>query len=384
MREGEVCEPFRIVRPLGRGGMASVYEAEELTTGNRVALKVQSDDADEELLSGGRWEREVEALRRWQHAGVVPLLDAGILPDGRWYLAMPVMKGGDLARRLAAGPLPADEAVSIVAAVAATMSEAHREGIIHRDLKPSNLLIDESGAVKVGDFGLLTLADDPDSETLTLTGQAVGSLDYTAPEQWSGGTSGPAADVYSLGVILYELLTGARPRGAFRQPSELCGSPAGLDDIIRRAMQNNPQERYRTMEEFRADLLAGWARGAAVQRWKRRSVFAACAVGIGGSAAAAAKWYHAREEGELRDFVQAAIAAANSLDSDQITTFYAPVFTYPGLAGDLTPEDLRRALARFIPALRSSRAARWFSRARQTAAGAQRCLSRRRTKAAMA
>jgi hypothetical protein len=192
--------PYTVVAPLGRGAMGVVYEARD-PTGAPAAVKVATEGAP-------RFAREARSLARLEHPNVVRFLGASEGAQAPAWLAMELVRGEDLERRLARGRLAPDEAARLVAQVAAGVAHAHERGLIHRDLKPSNVLIDEGGRAVVTDFGLTTSLD---ATRLTRTGAFVGTLAYASPEQATGQEVGPASDVWAVGALLYHALTGTLP-----------------------------------------------------------------------------------------------------------------------------------------------------------------------------
>jgi eukaryotic-like serine/threonine-protein kinase len=201
---------YEVEAVLGRGGMGVVYQARHLRLNRTVALKmlVAGPHAGPEELE--RFLREAEAVAGLHHPNIVELYDAGEV-EGRPYFTMQLVEGGNLAQKLAAAPLSPRSAAELIAAVADAIEVAHQAGIIHRDLKPANVLLAAGGTPKVTDFGLARRLEDRDGQTLS--GAALGTPSYMAPEQARGdkGAISPATDVYSLGAILYEMLTGRPP-----------------------------------------------------------------------------------------------------------------------------------------------------------------------------
>ncbi len=198
-------ERYEIVGKIGSGGSADVYEAVDLESGRDVALKV----VDERAALAGRVVREVEAARALDHPDIVALLD--FFSDGRRsFLVWELVRGESLAQLV--GELRDDEAVLAVAQLCEALAYAHARGVVHRDVKPQNVMVDRQGVVKVMDFGIARLAD---ADTLTAEGELLGTVAYMSPEQAAGRRVGPPTDVYSAGLLLYELLTGENPvRGA--------------------------------------------------------------------------------------------------------------------------------------------------------------------------
>jgi serine/threonine-protein kinase len=210
-------EGYELLATLGRGGMGVVFKARHVKLKRLVALKMIRTGrlaAAEELA---RFRTEAEAVARLRHPNVVQVHDVGE-HDGCPYLALEFVPGGSLAQKLAAAPLPPAQAAGLVRALAGAMHAAHQANVVHRDLKPANVLLDADGTPKVTDFGLAKALDADDGQTRT--GQVMGTPSYMAPEQAAGAAHaiGPATDVWALGAILYECLTGRPP---FRAASPL-------------------------------------------------------------------------------------------------------------------------------------------------------------------
>jgi eukaryotic-like serine/threonine-protein kinase len=198
---------YRLVRRIGVGGMGEVWEADDTVLGRRVALKVLVQELADDARATSRFVREARATAKLTHPNVTRVYDFG-RDGGVPYLVMEFLEGETLADRLAGGPMPPAEAARICAAVADALDAAHSRGIIHRDIKPGNVLLTSAGEVKVMDFGIAAAAD----ETHSTTGNGLyGTAAYISPERAAGQPATPAADVYSLGAVLYELLTGRPP-----------------------------------------------------------------------------------------------------------------------------------------------------------------------------
>lgn len=258
---------FEIVRELGRGGMGVVYQARQTRLDRMVALKMilGAGHAGEAQLA--RFRTEAEAIARLQHPGIVQIFEAGDV-EGLPYLVLEFCPGGNLAHRLAGTPMVPAAAAELVEHLARAMETAHAKGIIHRDLKPANVLLAEDGTAKVTDFGLAKKVDEVGQ---TQSGSIIGTPSYMSPEQASGqaGISGPSCDVYALGAILYECLTGRPPFRAATaidtvlqvlkdeavSPSRLCrGIPRDLEIVCLHCLRKDPADRYPTAAELADDL----------------------------------------------------------------------------------------------------------------------------------
>jgi serine/threonine protein kinase len=266
---------------LGIGGMGTVYRARHLLIDRPVAVKVLNQRFVEDEAARTRFRREARAAGRLQHANAVTVTDFGVSRDGYVYLVMELLEGRNLRDVLAKeAPLDAARSVSLMLQISAAVAAAHEAGIIHRDLKPANIFIvqraDVPAVVKVLDFGIAKLAaesyeDDDDPNPLTQIGVMIGTPRYMSPEQCNGDELTPAADVYSLGIILYEMLTGAVPFSgtsplaiamkhtseAPRSPRDFVSSiPPALEQVVLHTLEKLPEDRPSNAAEFRAELLA--------------------------------------------------------------------------------------------------------------------------------
>jgi serine/threonine-protein kinase len=271
---------YRLESQLGIGGMGTVYRARHLLIDRPVAVKVLNPRFVEDEAARTRFQREARAAGRLQHTNAVTVTDFGQTPDGYVYIVMELLEGRTLREILAKeAPLDAARSVSIMLQVAAAVAAAHEAGIIHRDLKPANIFIvqrtEVPAIVKVLDFGIAKLAaeslEEDDIKSLTQVGAMIGTPRYMSPEQCDGAELTPAADVYSLGVILYEMLTGTVPFSgstplaiAMKHTSELPRSPRefvasippALENVVLHTLEKRPQDRPANAAEFRQELLA--------------------------------------------------------------------------------------------------------------------------------
>ncbi len=248
---------YEIEALIARGGMGAVYRARQLSLNRTVAIKLLPFDLGVREDFAERFRREATALARLSHPHIVGVHDFGQADDGHYFMVMEFVEGSDLAARLRHdGPLPPDEALRIVRQVCEALHYAHERGVVHRDIKPANILLDAEGRVKVSDFGIAQFAHEEAAGNITVTGSLLGTPDYTAPEQLVLlGAVDHRADIFSVGVMLYELLTGQLPRGVFRPVSELVPGARGLDAVLARAMQSEPGRRYAGVLELSAGLV---------------------------------------------------------------------------------------------------------------------------------
>ena len=205
-----VIDGYEIGELLGRGGMGLVFRARQKVLKRQVALKIVVSGAHAGAAERTRFRTEAEAVARLYHPGIVQIYEVGE-QAGCPYLALEFVSGGSLAQQLDGGPMPPRRAAQLIRDLAGAVQHAHEQGIIHRDLKPANVLLTETGVAKIADFGIAKLIDV--EQSLTQTGVVLGSPSYMAPEQAAGKVRviGPATDIYALGAILYELLTGRPP-----------------------------------------------------------------------------------------------------------------------------------------------------------------------------
>jgi tRNA A-37 threonylcarbamoyl transferase component Bud32 len=255
---GDLATKFlglEILELLGQGGMGAVYKARQTKLDRTVAVKILPAEWGKDPAFAQRFAREAKALARLSHPHIVAVHDFGET-DGLFYLVMEYVDGANLRNILANGGLESHEALAIVPQICDALQYAHEEGIVHRDIKPENILLDSKGRVKIADFGLAKLIDRPRAAfTLTGSQQIMGTLDYMAPEQrLTPQQVDHRADIYSLGVVFYEMLTGELPLGRFAPPSSKVGTDARLDGIVFRALEREPAQRYQRISEVKSDI----------------------------------------------------------------------------------------------------------------------------------
>jgi eukaryotic-like serine/threonine-protein kinase len=241
---------LELLEPIGEGGMGVVWRARHLRLGHQVAVKVLAEPLAQDPQAVQRLEREARTLARLKHPGIVHVLDLG--RDGDTvYIVMELVEGRPLSTLL---PLAPERARTVALDVLDALAHAHEVGVVHRDVKPANILVEDGGRVLVSDFGLARSIDpDRRRETLTSLGQAAGTPAYMAPEALAGGAPSPAMDVFAMGMVLYEMVTGTRPAGAFAP------LPGDLDLVVRRALAPDPLLRYHDATEMRDALRSAGA-----------------------------------------------------------------------------------------------------------------------------
>jgi serine/threonine-protein kinase len=247
---------LELVEEIGRGGMGSVWKARHLRLGRTVAVKFLPPELEEEPEFRSRFEREARTMAMLSHPNIVTVHDFG-QEEGRSYLVMEYVEGEPLSKLL---PMAAPRALEIAREVCDALVYAHGRGVVHRDIKPENILVTPDGHVKVTDFGIARLAGPATGAArVTGTNVALGTPYYMSPEALEAAEPDPRMDVYSLGVVFYEMIAGRRPVGSFASLGR------GLDALVRRALAPRPEDRYGSAAEFRDALRAaqaGAARGS--------------------------------------------------------------------------------------------------------------------------
>lgn len=243
--------PYEFLEALGRGGMGEVFRARQRGLDRIVALKLMHPERAQDAGFAARFAREARLLGRLSHPHIVAIHDFGEL-EGRLFLAMELVEGPSLRNTLSAGPLPLSRALEIMQAICDGVAFAHAQGVIHRDIKPDNILLTSEGQPKLADFGLARTLDPAEgSGQLTQQGAILGTMRYMAPEQLAGAADvDQRVDVYSLGVVFYELLTGKVPQGRFPPPSQLAPVPSTLDAVVFQALSLDRTTRFATARDL--------------------------------------------------------------------------------------------------------------------------------------
>jgi serine/threonine protein kinase len=255
---GEVAAAFpqlEIVELIGQGGMGFVFKARQPKLERVVALKILPQSSTTDLRFAERFAREGRLLARLNHPNIVTIHDFG-QADGFFYLLMEYVDGVNLRQALQAGRFSPEQALAVVPKICDALQFAHCEGILHRDIKPENILLDAKGRVKIADFGIARLISEQQPEArLTGSGGTLGTPHYMAPEQVERpATVDHRADIYSLGVVFYEMLTGELPLGKFQPPSQKVQVDVRLDDVVLHALEKEPSRRYQQASEVKTDV----------------------------------------------------------------------------------------------------------------------------------
>ncbi len=270
LQPGSLIGPYQIVAPIAQGGMGVVYHARQPSLQRDVAIKILPTQFTQDAEFLARFERESRVLARLRHPNIVQVFDAGSSGEHH-YIVMEYLPGGTLASELAAlrkknEALPIQKAVEIAKQIAQALEYAHQKGVVHRDIKPSNILIADDGRYVLSDFGIVT---DSTNTKITRTLQTLGTPEYMSPEQANGLSVDRRSDVYSLGVVLYEMLTGAPPFSGGNALSVLnkhltapppslskirVGIPSWLQSIVQKTLEKQPERRFQTAAELAAAL----------------------------------------------------------------------------------------------------------------------------------
>lgn len=240
---------LEILEQIGQGGMGVVYRARQTELDRIVALKILRTNISADVRFAERFQREARALAKLNHPNIITIYDFG-RKDGLFFFIMEYVDGTNLRHVERTGQLSPQEALCIVPQVCSALQYAHDHGVVHRDIKPENILITKSGDVRIADFGLAKLAGIKDEAPLTGTWQVMGTPHYMAPEQFERPTTvDHRADIYSLGVVIYELLTGELPLGRFLLPSEKARIDVRLDEVVLKSLAKEPERRYQRVTD---------------------------------------------------------------------------------------------------------------------------------------
>ena len=244
---------YEITEMIGRGGMGVVYKGRQTSLDRIVAIKLLPLEVSIDRDFGDRFVREARTMAKMNHPNIVSVFDFGKTTEGHLYFVMEFVEGTTLHHLIKSVGLKASQALEIIVRVCEALQYAHSEGVIHRDIKPANILVDTKGRVKVTDFGLARMdtAKTPEEWGQTMTGMVLGTPDYMAPEQKKGIRVDHRADIYSLGVMLYEMLCGEIPAGIFDPPSLRVAVDERIDQVVIRAMQQEPDRRYASSGEMK-------------------------------------------------------------------------------------------------------------------------------------
>src|SRR4051812_27498504 len=266
VRTGLLPERYTGAQPIGRGGMGEIYRATDTTLGRAVAIKVLDQRYAEDAAVRQRFTREALAVARLSgNPNIVTIYDVGEYRE-RPYIVMEYLAGGSLPDRIKAGPVSPGEALQWLEQAASALDAAHRDGVVHRDVKPANLLLDRQDRVHVADFGIASAVG---LASLTQTGTVLGTASYLSPEQAQGERTTPASDLYSLGIVAFELFSGRRPFEADSIAAEAAAhvtgeipsvrdvnpnAPCELDPVFAKALAKDPARRFGSAGEFVAAL----------------------------------------------------------------------------------------------------------------------------------
>ncbi|MBP2680578.1 MAG: hypothetical protein H6Q78_441, partial [Candidatus Krumholzibacteriota bacterium] len=258
---GQTVSHYKILSKLGEGGMGVVYKAEDLKLHRFVALKFLPPAASDDNTRK-RFVREAQAASSLEHPNVCSIHEIDETPDGRMFIVMPCYEGESLQAAIEGGPMDLGDAVDVALQVASGLAKAHEKGIVHRDIKPGNIFLTSDGVAKIVDFGLAKLGG---RTKLTRTGASPGTVSYMSPEQLKGGDIDHRSDIWALGVVFYEMITGETPfRGDYEQAMSYSimneapkpvrdhrpGLPVEVERVIEKTLAKDPKERYQKTAEL--------------------------------------------------------------------------------------------------------------------------------------
>jgi len=246
---------LEVLELLGHGGMGTVYKARQPHLNRLVALKILAANKGQDPAFAERFTREAQTLARLNHPNIVTLYDFGKV-DGMYYLLMEYVDGVSLRQLLQSKKLNPEEALAIVPKICEALQYAHEHGVVHRDIKPENVLLNQEGRVKIADFGIAKIIEVGTRQpTITQEQQVIGTPRYMAPEQVEHPKQvDHRADIYSLGVVFYEMLTGELPLGKFAPPSSKVHVDVRLDEVVLKALEKEPERRYQQANQVKTDV----------------------------------------------------------------------------------------------------------------------------------
>ncbi|MDH3216399.1 MAG: serine/threonine protein kinase, partial [Candidatus Krumholzibacteria bacterium] len=328
---GQAISHYKILEKLGEGGMGVVYKAEDTKLKRIVALKFLPQEITRDQDAKKRFVHEAQAASALQHNNICTIHEIEETPDGQMFICMDYYDGETLRDKIKRGPLPLAEAIDIANNIAAGLAKAHDAGMVHRDVKPANLVVTSDGVVKVVDFGLAKLAG---ATRVTKTGTTVGTVAYMSPEQARGEEVDHRSDIFSLGAVFYELLTGELPFKGDHEAAVLYGIanndpptldtyrndlPAGLQRVIDKALAKDVEHRYPSALEFNDDIgefreQTGARAGAHSRAGRRRPRWIAPLVAVVVIAIALAVWKFIPNEGGEAEATEHALAVVDFRD----------------------------------------------------------------------
>jgi serine/threonine protein kinase len=245
---------YEFLELVGRGGMGFVYRARHRTLGRTVALKLLPRESAEQHGFAERFAREARVLASLEHPNIVAVHDHGRAGPW-WFLAMEFVEGASLRTLMRERAIAPRQALALVAQICGALQYAHERNVIHRDVKPENILVDRGGRVRILDFGLSKFSGEQGLDNLTRADQVMGTPHYMAPEQWERPSEvDHRADIYALGVVFYELLTGELPLGRFAPPSHKVAIDVRLDEVVLRSLAKEPERRYQHASEVKTHV----------------------------------------------------------------------------------------------------------------------------------
>ncbi len=265
---------YEIIGEIGHGGMAVVYKGLQASLNRPVAIKVLSQKVSKNKEIVERFNRESLIIARLEHPNIIHVIDRGLTEEGEPYFVMNLVEGMTLSKWMKGPVMPLTKKFDLIIQICKGLSYAHKNGVIHRDIKPANILIDLEENALLTDFGIAQFyGQDTGEDQLTQDGAVLGTISYMSPEQKLGSKDVTAAsDIYSMGVIMYEMITGAKPLGHFKRPSEVTPNiPQFIEDTILKCLASEPSDRFKTADEVKDQLLK-FLRGGHLAQNKKEKV----------------------------------------------------------------------------------------------------------------